>query len=450
VVGSAASGDTIMFNIALPATISLTSGQIVIMSDIMINGPGANLLTISGSNLSRVFQVNVGTLVHISDLTIANGNEGGAGGILTDGNLSVTNCTFSSNHALSNGGAITNNGPLLSVTNCTFNLNSATNEGGGGIANASVGTLSATGCTFSNNTSAFGAGIANIKGSLLVTNCTFSNNTALNPAPFVGGGGIDIDSTAGDTTTLANCTISGNSGVGILVRSANTLNLENTIIADSIGGPDCQSNVVGGVNSHNLIKDGSCSPMLTGNPMLGPLQNNGGPTPTMALLPGSPAIDAGDDSVLGPPLSLTTDQRGPGFTRKFGLHVDIGAFELQPVASSLFDTCLKDYATGNVLQWNSTTGAYKFTRCSDNFMLTGTGTVSVVNAIRMLTDRQPDRRISAGFNTGQLTGSANVYLNTGPGIWQLFRINDTNPSAVCQCQGGFRVGRGKGYEEIDG
>ena len=66
-------------------------------------------------------------------------------------------------------------------------------------------------------------------------------------------------------------------------------------------------------------------------------------------------------------------------------------------------------------------------------MLTGTGVTKVVNGIRMLTDFKPDRRISAGFNTGQLTGSATVYLNTGPGIWQLFRINDTVPSAVCQC-----------------
>jgi len=153
----------------------------------------------------------------------------------------------------------------------------------------------------------------------------------------------------------------------------------------------------------------------------------------MALLAGSPAIDAGDDSVLGSPFSLTTDQRGTGFPRKSGLHVDIGAFEVQQPAGPTLDTCLKDNITGNLLQWNSTTGAYKFTRCSDNFMLSGTGTVSVVNGIRMLTDRKLDRRISAGFNTGQLTGSATVYLNTGPGIWQLFRINDTNPSAVCKC-----------------
>jgi hypothetical protein len=98
---------------------------------------------------------------------------------------------------------------------------------------------------------------------------------------------------------------------------------------------------------------------------LGRSKTTGGPTSTHALLPASPAIDAGDDSVLGNPYNLATDQRGPGFARKSGAHVDIGAFEVQQVVVPSFDTCLKDNSTGNLLQWNSTTGQYKFTRCSD-------------------------------------------------------------------------------------
>jgi hypothetical protein len=147
----------------------------------------------------------------------------------------------------------------------------------------------------------------------------------------------------------------------------------------------------------------------------------------MALLPGSPAVDAGDDSVLGAPLFLTTDQRGPGFPRKFGSHVDIGAFELS------FDTCLKDSSNGNLLQFNSVTGAYKFTRCSDGFMLSGTGVVRLVNGILTLTDSKPDRRLSAGFITSQRTGSATIYIMIAPGVWQTFRINSTNPAAACGC-----------------
>ena len=66
------------------------------------------------------------------------------------------------------------------------------------------------------------------------------------------------------------------------------------------------------------------------NPLLGALQDNGGPTLTHALLSGSPAIDSGDDSVVGSPLFLTTDQRGAGFPRLQGAHVDIGAYEAAP------------------------------------------------------------------------------------------------------------------------
>jgi len=95
-----------------------------------------------------------------------------------------------------------------------------------------------------------------------------------------------------------------------------------------------------------------------------------------------------------------------------------------------FDTCLIDSA-GNQLQWNSTTGAYTFTRASDGFITGGTGVVGLVNGIRTLTDFKPDRRLSAGFNTGQLTGTATIYLMVAQGVWQTLRIIDTDPSATC-------------------
>src|ERR1043166_1545649 len=63
------------------------------------------------------------------------------------------------------------------------------------------------------------------------------------------------------------------------------------------------------------------------DPLLGPLQNNGGPTQTHGLLPGSPAIDAGDPNFTPPP---DYDQRGPGFVRVFNGRIDVGSFELQP------------------------------------------------------------------------------------------------------------------------
>src|SRR5262249_11791067 len=217
------------------------------------------------------------------------------------------------------------------------------------------------------------------------------------------------------------------------------------------------------------------------DPMLGPLQDNGGPTLTHALLADSPAIDAGDDSVLA---FLTTDQRGPGFPRKSCAHVDIGAFESAggpvitcpanitvgvsagqssaavsfaanaadlcdtalaltyvagngtitspstfPIGTTVvtaiatdssgatancsftvtvvpFDICLIDDSTGNLLQWSSATGDYKFTQCAlGGITLSGTGTARLVSSVQSLSDSKPDRRVAAMFLTGQQTGS---------------------------------------------
>jgi hypothetical protein len=123
---------------------------------------------------------------------------------------------------------------------------------------------------------------------------------------------------AGSALTLTNCTIAG-TGSGI----SGGATLVNTILATS--GTNC----VGGVTDlgHNLSSDGSCAfanptSLNDTDPMLGPLADNGGGTLTMALLPGSPAIDAGDP-LSAPP----TDQRGLG---RFGAAPDIGAFEYWP------------------------------------------------------------------------------------------------------------------------
>jgi len=414
-MANAANGDTITFNLPLPATITLTTGPLSTTANpITITGPGANLLTISGGHASPILNLIGGFAksgtASVSGLTIANGlADNTVGVIFNNGPLSLTNCIISNNsityHILF-GGVIEGFGPLT-VDGCTFTGNSVTNQEG-----VIVGVSTTT-----------------------VANSTFTGNSG--DAILLAGSPSPMST---PTMTVANSTVNGNTNAffGVEVFSGATLNLQNNIIAGSKAADCSLQNGMIGVNSHNLIGDGSCSPLLSGNPMLGPLQNNGGPTPTMALQPGSPAIDAGDDSVLGPPLSLMTDQRGAGFPRLSGAHVDIGAFEVQPgppppPPGPLFNACLKDNTSGNLLQWNTTTGQYKFTRCSDNFTLTGTGRVALVNGIRMLTDSSTGRRINAGFNTGQLTGDATIYLKVGPGVWQVFRIHDTNPSAVCAC-----------------
>src|SRR5262249_2540233 len=93
--------DTIVFDHRLTGTIALTSGEIDVTDDLKVNGPGADQLTVSGSNLSRVFQVEAGETVSISGLTIAGGNagDGSGGGIDNFGALTVSDCVFSGNSA---------------------------------------------------------------------------------------------------------------------------------------------------------------------------------------------------------------------------------------------------------------------------------------------------------------------------------------------------------------
>jgi hypothetical protein len=100
---------------------------------------------------------------------------------------------------------------------------------------------------------------------------------------------------------------------------------------------------------------------------------------------------------------------------------------------TVFDTCLKDDTTGNLFQWSSVTGDYRFVRCSTGFTLTGKGTVQKVNSVATLTDTKPDRRITANFLTNQLTGRANIVIIQGPGLSQTFVVSQTNPHAGCSC-----------------
>jgi hypothetical protein len=183
-----------------------------------------------------------------------------------------------------------------------------------------------------------GGGIDN-EGELSLVNCTLAENSANGGAGSVGGGASGGAISNRGSASLVNVTLSDNSvqsGVGTSVFGAppaplgstisGNATLTNTILFCLIG----QTNVSGVINDggHNISSDGSAdfaSPSSRNNrdPLLAPLADNGGLTPTMALLPSSPAIDAGDDSACPP-----TDQRG--VTRPQGLACDIGAFELAP------------------------------------------------------------------------------------------------------------------------
>lgn len=340
-LAAAQNGDTIAFAPSLNGqTIGLTSGALAISyKDVNIEGPGATQLAVSGGNVSRVFQI-LGGPVTISGLSIVDGRGGTGGGIFNGGTLTVNDCLFSDNTATDGGGIYNTGAGRVSVSNDSFTSNTALYDGGGVY---NLGTLTASGCTFDHNSAmAEGGGFDNAYyGSHVatLTNCTFADNTAIanvltSPYVLPGGGGYYADQLT--HTTLTNCTLSLNStkdgwGGGIQIDSGANVRLINTIVAGNTAGQFGQD-IHGQVTQadHNLIGSAggafgvsSANNILNVNAMLGPLADNGGPTDTMALLVGSPAIGNADNAA-----APATDQRGVTRQDVPGEVTDIGAFEL--------------------------------------------------------------------------------------------------------------------------
>jgi predicted outer membrane repeat protein len=264
-------------------------------------GPGADRLTIDAQGNSSILSASAGAQVVVSGLTLADGSAIKDGAISNAGTLALADCTLTGNTATAGVG-----------------------PDGGAIFN--TGALSLTDCTLSANTSGEDGGAIYTSGSLALAECTISGNSANT------GGGIYRSGSSQPGTSLVRfgCTISGNSasfGGGIVGRN---VIMNNTIVANSGLGGDLFGTFSG---SNNLIEDagnaGGLASGVNGNlvgvdPKLGALGYNGGSTQTMALLAGSPAIGAGDSSLL--PSGVTTDQRG------FALDSpkpDIGAFQYQ-------------------------------------------------------------------------------------------------------------------------
>jgi hypothetical protein len=317
-------------------------------------------ITISASDLSvNTLTGGQGTL----DSTSISGDVGGeaeGGGVFAIDPVTLTTSLLSGNRVTGGAGDNIDGTPGGSV--------GGTAAGGGVYA----GTATITASTLSDNIVAGGSGSASAAaaepgnaegggaylggGSIALVNSTIADNlaiggqgTAINPA--ASGGGLLFGVTA--AATLTNVTVAGNtaalpsgvqggtSGGGIAI-TGDTVTLVNTLVAlnGATSGPDV-AGFAGTGSGHNLIgeADGSSGfsaahgDLLGGtanplNPRLGPLQNNGGPTPTMAIALDSPAFNAGDDNaetVTGP-----FDQRGQGFARVARGAIDIGAYEVQP------------------------------------------------------------------------------------------------------------------------
>jgi hypothetical protein len=214
-----------------------------------------------------------------------------------------------------------------------FNAQYSFGTGGGLVLNASESvSWSMESCTVSGNRADAIAGLF-IGGTSATGAVIRSSTISGNTASFVEAG-----VTVGIPITISNSTIAFNTaggyGGGGLVALGSNLQLESTIVADnSPNGTHFAADLDGSavIGGHNdLVKLVGASIALPAgtirlDPKLGPLQDNGGPTYTHALLPGSPAIDAGNNA-----LGLPYDQRLGGFPRVVGTAADIGAFETNP------------------------------------------------------------------------------------------------------------------------
>ncbi|PWB77182.1 MAG: hypothetical protein C3F07_02520, partial [Anaerolineales bacterium] len=347
-------------------------------SENYVDGDGAAIynqgtMTVTGSIFLNNHAVGGGGVYNKGDLTITessfsnNTASSYGGGMWNDsGNVILTDSSFTGNYANGGGAGIENFGAgnSLVITNSVFSNNSVSSDygSGGGIEHSGgtidePGLLTITNSIFVNNSARNGGGIYTT-GTAMVASSTFVDNTAIgfdggaiyhflggtltvanstfynNSANYSGGG---ISSSAGDSLILINNSFSNNSagdkGGGIY---AGDVSYANNIIANSTSGGDCHIYGVISINKNNLVEDGSCIASLSGDPKLGLLADNGGPTQTMALQSGSPAIDAGDDVACAASPINNLDQRG--MTRPMGTHCDIGAYELDYLFADVADT----------------------------------------------------------------------------------------------------------------
>jgi len=361
--------------------VSINTGQTPKKLTLTITGTaGAGSTTIKGNSVGAVFQIgsNVAVglnTVTIDGLTIENGlamqspNSLGGGISAYGATLTVKNCVVTNNQATL-GAGVYDVDANVTITNSSITNNSGQGMGssGGGVYVNGKGKrkLSISGSIIDSNSAAFGGGafISRVLGSLTGTikNSTISNNSSFatseggglfvqfakltitdstisgNQATGTTGQGGGICTFVGDLT-LNNVTVANNSatsnGGGILANiNDKKFAVSNTIIADNVapGGPDCAGDLLS--NDYNLIGNPADCTLtgkktkhnLTGDPMLGPLQNNGGTTDTQALLPASPAAGKGNPATPNGGVRHCFPQDQIGTPRRRG-QCDIGAYQ---------------------------------------------------------------------------------------------------------------------------
>lgn len=391
---NAQSGDTIDLS-SLPtecgmvdSTISLTSGQIIVPQDTLtLKGPDVGSVTISGGDASRIFLHQGVGLLKLYSLTIADGQYHVAanaygGCIKSDGgvylkNTHVTGCKATSDFGYASGGGILAPNEVTLISSSVSASESSAPQKvarGGGI--VTQGTFASLYSTISGNTAhdsqslvGVGGGIVATAGAIVFASTIDGNAASFGSALLTDGPAVLKNATisgnisnfccavnviGGDYLTIANSTIAFNTsptayGYGAVYfagSSANSaLTLQSSIIASNTAGA---SNIEEDLfllpgqgilsGADNLVMETNIPIPPPGvitvmsDPQLGPLQFNGGPTRTHALLPSSPALAKGNDNTTP---TLTFDQRGPGYPRTTGtganITTDMGAIEFDTI-----------------------------------------------------------------------------------------------------------------------
>jgi hypothetical protein len=355
--------------------------DLVIGKNVVLKGYGSATTTIQGTGSGRVIRVNSGYTVTIQHVTITGGNQtgyasGGGGGIRNSGDLTLTHSIVSGNYGEPKGGGIANDsGAGLEIFRCKISGNETyhageTGLGGGGIYNA--GTLTITESLVSGNTADdgtsktdHGGGVYNHDGVMTMELVTVAGNTATGSGGGLhisqggggsttirnvtvtgntgqGGGGVNVSGTSG-STTINNATIAGNTSIyapsGAGLNLYGTVQIQNSILDDNVFsecGGDPGTHLTSG--GYNRAEDTTCELTATSDQQnadtdLGPLQDNGGFTQTMALGSGSPAIDAGNPAAPGSGGTSCESMDQRGWSRPIDgdlsgtARCDIGAYE---------------------------------------------------------------------------------------------------------------------------
>ena len=483
---------------SVTSPITLTSGELVPARDVTVQWTGGGLLEITRDSSApnfRIFHVTTGRTVTLETLKISNGDltllgsSGKGGGILNEGSLTILESLVSGNTVGGSGAGIANTAltagttATLLIQDTTVSDNSSADYAGG-ILNLSGDTSATASTTIVNsliaqNEADNAAGVVNDGGGgaqLTVTNSTISGNVAGQTS-----GGLYNAGTATLTGVTVTANISDLFGFfpltapvpGGIVAFDGSLTLNNTIVAGNIRHNVGSDDILGALDSasaNNLIGDGSNLTGVTdgtnGNQIgtaaspidakLGPLGNYGGRTQTHVLLPGSPAIDAGDNALA----VVATDQRGTGFARiadgpdsDATATVDIGAFELGAWIDALSDLATAEDVAAAVVPINAGDAALitSVTATSDN-----TALVPNDNAHLALTGSGGSRQLTVTpaanqFGTAHVTVTASgsgfassTFLFTVTPVADTPSITDAVTNEDTQTTSGLVVSRNPG------